>query len=110
MGDKIKQHRILAVQRFKNGESPESICTSLGKSKVWLYKWTKRYSGEETSWCEDRSRRPLPEGGETPHPGLHQGITVERPPGLLRQAQSLVVLIATKLIKEHAAKDKKGSG
>jgi len=59
MGDKIKQHRILAVQRFKNGESPESICTSLGKSRVWLYKWIKRYSGEEPSWCEDRSRRPF---------------------------------------------------
>ena len=70
MGDKIKQHRILAVQRFKNGESPESICTSLGKSKVWLYKWTKRYSGEETSWCEDRSRRPL----STP---LHTSAEVE---------------------------------
>ena len=67
---KIKQHRILAVQRFKNGESPESICTSLGKSKVWLYKWIKRYSGEETSWCEDRSRRPL----STP---LHTPLEVE---------------------------------
>lgn len=59
MGDKIKQHRILAVQRFKNGESPESICTSLGMSRVWLYKWIKRSNGEEPSWCEDRSRRPL---------------------------------------------------
>src|SRR3989339_1463746 len=66
MGDKIKQHRILAVRRFKNGESPESICTSLGKSKVWLYKWSKRYSGEETSWCEDRSRRPLSTPLHTP--------------------------------------------
>ncbi|MHB8910338.1 MAG: helix-turn-helix domain-containing protein [Syntrophales bacterium] len=66
MGDKIKQHRILAVQRFKNGESPESICTSLGKSKVWLYKWIKRYSGEEPSWCEDRSRRPLSTPLHTP--------------------------------------------
>jgi putative transposase len=66
MGDKIKQHRILAVQRFKNGESPESICTSLGKSKVWLYKWIKRYSGEETLWCEDRSRRPLSTPLHTP--------------------------------------------
>jgi len=66
MGDKIKQHRIMAVQRFKNGESPESICTSLGKSKVWLYKWIKRYSGEETSWCEDRSRRPLSTPLHTP--------------------------------------------
>jgi transposase len=56
---KIKQHRILAVQRFKNGESPESICTSLGKSKFWLYKWVKRHNEEETSWCDDRSRRPI---------------------------------------------------
>lgn len=66
MGDKIKQHRILAVQRFKNGENPESICASLGKSKVWLYKWIKRYSGEEPSWCEDRSRRPLSTPLHTP--------------------------------------------
>jgi putative transposase len=66
MGDKIKQHRILAVQRFKNGESPESICTSLGKSKVWLYKWIKRFSGEVASWCEDRSRRPLSTPLRTP--------------------------------------------
>jgi hypothetical protein len=28
MEDEIKQHRILAVQRFRNGESPGSICTS----------------------------------------------------------------------------------
>jgi putative transposase len=59
MENEIKQHRILAVQRFKNGESPESICTSLGKSKFWLYKWVKRYNENEASWCEDRSRRPL---------------------------------------------------
>ena len=28
MEDEIKQLWALAVQRFKNGESPESICTS----------------------------------------------------------------------------------
>lgn len=59
MEDKNKQLRALAVQRFKNGESPESICTSLGKSRFWLYKWLKRYIEDESSWCEDRSRRPL---------------------------------------------------
>ena len=66
MGNIIKQHRIQAVQRFRNGESPESICTSFGKSRVWLYKWIKRYSGEEPSWCEDRSRRPLSTPLQTP--------------------------------------------
>jgi len=64
--DVIKQHRILAVQRFKNGENPESICTSLGKSKFWLYKWVKRYTEDEASWCEERSRRPLASPNHTP--------------------------------------------
>jgi len=53
------QQRILAVERFKNGESPESICTSLGKSKAWLYKWLGRYLESDDSWHESRSRRPL---------------------------------------------------
>ena len=64
--EKSKQHRILAVQRFKNGESPESICTSLGKSKFWLYKWVKRHNEEEASWCDDLSRRPLSMPNRTP--------------------------------------------
>ena len=63
---KNKQHRILAVQRFKNGERPESICTSLGKSNFWLYKWVNRYSEDDASWCEDRSRRPLVAPNHTP--------------------------------------------
>jgi transposase InsO family protein len=58
MEDEIKKHRALAVQRFMNGERPESICTSLSKSRFWLYKWVKRYSNSDASWCEDRSRRP----------------------------------------------------
>jgi len=59
MEDEIKQIRVLAVQRFRNGESPESICTSFGKSRFWLYKWVKRYDENDVSWSEDRSRRPL---------------------------------------------------
>jgi putative transposase len=59
MEEENKQQRILAVQRFKNGESPESICTSLGKSKAWLYKWIGRYLENDDSWNESRSRRPL---------------------------------------------------
>ncbi len=66
MEDENKQLRALAVQRFKNGESPEAICTSLGKSRFWLYKWVKRYSDEESSWCEDRSRRPHATPNHTP--------------------------------------------
>jgi len=63
MDDVIKKCRVLAVQRFKAGESPESICASLGKSKFWLYKWVKRHSEDDPLWFEDRSRKPL----STPH-------------------------------------------
>jgi transposase InsO family protein len=63
MDNEIKQYRVLAVQRFKAGESPESICASLGKSRFWLYKWVKRHSEEDPLWFEDRCRKPL----STPH-------------------------------------------
>ena len=66
MGDEIKPRRVLAVERFKAGESPDAICTSLGKSKFWLYKWVKRYNEGEASWYEDRSHRPLSIPNRTP--------------------------------------------
>lgn len=66
MGDEIKQRRILAVERFKAGESPDAICTSLGMSKFWLYKWVKRFDGGDASWHEDRSSRPLVTPNRTP--------------------------------------------
>jgi len=66
MEEEIKQHRILAVERFKNGESPETICTSLGKSKSWLYKWIGRHLENDKSWNEARSRRPLSTPTHTP--------------------------------------------
>ena len=49
---KEEQQRILAVQRFLNGEKPESICASLGRSKAWLYKWIKRreHNDNEEPW------------------------------------------------------------
>lgn len=59
MKEEDKEQRILAVQRFKSGETPESICTSLNKSKAWLYKWNKRYTDNDESWSESRSRRPI---------------------------------------------------
>lgn len=59
MKEETTQQRILAVQQFKNGESPESICTSFNKSKAWLYKWNKRYADNDASWSESRSCRPL---------------------------------------------------
>jgi transposase InsO family protein len=66
MEEENKKQRILAVERFKKGESPESICISLGKSKAWLYKWIGRYLENDDSWNESRSRRPLTISNYTP--------------------------------------------
>jgi transposase InsO family protein len=52
------QQRILAVERFRNGESPETICASLCKSRSWLYKWISRYDDQGAFWSENRSCRP----------------------------------------------------
>ena len=59
MKEEGKAQRILAVQRSKSGENPEPICTSLNKSKAWLYKWNKRYTNNDEFWSESRSRRPI---------------------------------------------------
>jgi transposase InsO family protein len=66
MKEENTQQRILAVLRFKNGESLESICASLNKSKAWLYKWNKRYADNDASWSKSRSRRPLSSPGYIP--------------------------------------------
>jgi transposase InsO family protein len=58
MNDKIRQQRIRAVTRFLGGEKPESICTSLDRSKAWLYKWVQRYHVDDLSWSESGSCQP----------------------------------------------------
>lgn len=59
MKDEVSQQRVLAVQRYFNGECPESICASLGRSRAWLYKWVDRHLEEDDSWCKAKSTRPL---------------------------------------------------
>jgi putative transposase len=59
MIDDVQQQRTGAVQRYLNGEKPESICASLGCSRAWLYKWVDRYFEGDPFWSEGYSRRPL---------------------------------------------------
>ena len=59
MIDDLELKRTWAVQRYFNGEKPETICASLGCSKAWLYKWVNRCLEGDPFWVESRSRRPL---------------------------------------------------
>ena len=58
MEEEIEFYRTLAVERFRNGENPDTICASLGKSRAWLYKWIRRYREDDDSWNKSRSRCP----------------------------------------------------
>jgi transposase InsO family protein len=66
MKEKSTLQRILAVERFQNGESPESICASFRKSRSWLYKWASRYDDHNASWRESKSCRPQKDANITP--------------------------------------------
>lgn len=66
MNEEIKLYRIRAVDRFLKGEKPESICTSFGKSRSWLYKWVQRYHEDDPSWNESGSCQPLHIVNRTP--------------------------------------------
>jgi transposase InsO family protein len=59
MKKNVQKERAFAVQRFLQGEDPQTICASIGKSKRWLYKWIARHSPDDPAWCESRSRSPL---------------------------------------------------
>jgi transposase InsO family protein len=66
MKKKILRQRALAVQRYLAGESPGTICASLGKTKPWLYKWVARHTPDDPTCFEDQSRRPLCSPFRTP--------------------------------------------
>jgi putative transposase len=66
MKKNAKKERTAAVQRLLQGENPQAICASLGKSTRWLYKWVARHTSEDPNWCADRSRKPLISPNRTP--------------------------------------------
>ncbi len=58
--------RILAIERYRQGESPKSIYTSLSHSKGWFFKWLKRYEAGSNEWFEEHSKQPLTSPNKTP--------------------------------------------
>lgn len=50
--------RKTAIERFKNGESPKQIYSSLNRSKKWFFKWLNRFGNGDKDWFKDQSRAP----------------------------------------------------
>jgi transposase len=49
--------RVLAIERYRKGESVDAICASLKRSRSWFYKWLDRAEEEQAGWYEEQSRR-----------------------------------------------------
>jgi len=59
---KEEQERIDAINQCLGGERPTKVCKNLGKSRMWLYKWIKRYKNigknSKKKWFKGDSRSP----------------------------------------------------
>jgi hypothetical protein len=66
MKKKLRNERVMAVQRYLAGENPKSICASFGKTTRWLYKWASRHIPDDPAWSEEQSRQPLTSPYRTP--------------------------------------------
>jgi hypothetical protein len=60
------QEREWAVEKFHTGDSPNSICISLGRSPAWLYKWVNRYKSDDPYWNRNDSKAPKTNPRHTP--------------------------------------------
>jgi putative transposase len=58
MCSKEELARKTAVEQYLAGESVSAICTSLGRSRSWVFKWMHRHKQGGENWFTDRSRRP----------------------------------------------------
>jgi len=66
MPTKDELERIWAVERYRCGWGPKSICKSTGRSRKWLYKWFDRFESGDPEWFVDQSRTPKHSPSKTP--------------------------------------------
>lgn len=66
MGYDLEQERQRAVQRFTQGQNPDAICASFGRSRSWLYKWVTRAASGDPDWFRELSREPHRQPLRTP--------------------------------------------
>lgn len=50
--------RIKAVDLYKDRQKVSEICAELSRSRVWFYKWLRRYQSGDKNWYKDVSKAP----------------------------------------------------
>lgn len=55
-----RERRIEAIRRIKQGEKVSHVCATLGRSRVWYYKWAARFKEQGLTGLEDRRGQHRP--------------------------------------------------
>ncbi len=55
---KEEQIRLRAIQLYQEGWKVSEICSILGRSRKWFYKWYKRWGSNDPEWFVEQSRAP----------------------------------------------------
>jgi len=77
------ERRLEAIRRVVQGETIESVCTELGHTRAWYYKWRTRYSQDGLAGLQDQ--RP---GHASPRTSERfQELIVETRDRLMRQVE-----------------------
>ena len=53
-----EQLRIKAIEFYKSNWKVTHICSVLGCSRSWFYKWLNRYKTKDSNWYKEESRAP----------------------------------------------------
>jgi len=53
-----EQIRIRAIQLYREGWKVSKICSTLGRSRKWFYKWLERWKSKDAKWFIEHSRAP----------------------------------------------------
>ncbi len=80
-----EQRRTEAIRRVVQGESITDVCAELNRSRVWYYKWLKRFRAGGVSGLADQRRPHLPNNTT---PDWLKELTIETRDRLVEQAQT----------------------
>ena len=64
--NKEKEIRKHALRLYLEGMSVNSVCSQLGRSRGWFYKWLRRYQEGSSEWYQEHSRAPKRVANKTP--------------------------------------------
>ena len=65
-----------AIKLYLEGTSVNDVCSQLGRSREWFYKWLRRYQGGTFEWYQERSRAPRRVANKTPKKSEEQVLKI----------------------------------